>query len=253
MLKTCIFVTHVTKFKYMLEPCNKHCTYCFLEFTDVMSTENLFFGITQQEIGEIIRSVHHQVKQFTQNETILYENDAYESLIILLKGNVTTEMMSDEGQVLVLEQLQAPSTLAPAALFSSESQIPVSVIAHSDCRVLLIPRDSTKQIFAQNPIVLTNFLRILSNRVQFLSQKMKMLQFESLRCKVAQHILQLQRVQKNNSIRLLKTQQELSDIFGVARPSLARVIRELHNEGIIEAKGKQINITNLEALKKCIK
>jgi CRP/FNR family transcriptional regulator, dissimilatory nitrate respiration regulator len=237
----------------MIEPCNKHCAYCFLEFTDVMSTENLFFGISQQEIGEIIQSVHHQVKQFSQNETILYENDAYESLLILLKGNVTTEMMSEDGQILVVEQLQAPSVLAPAALFSSESQIPVSVIAHSDCRVLLIPRDSTKQILAQNPIVLTNFLRILSNRVQFLSQKMKMLQFQSLRCKVAQHLLQLQRVQNSNSIKLLKTQQELSDIFGVARPSLARVIRELHNDGIIEAKGKQINIINLGALKKCLK
>ena len=38
------------------------------------------------------------------------------------------------------------------------------------------------------------------------------------------------------------TQNELSDFFGVARPSLARTIGDLEKEGFIEAKGKNIRI-----------
>ena len=251
MDKNYIFVTHVTKLKTMENICIHQCEFCFMQYTDIMSSENLFKDISQQDINDIIRSVHHQVRNYKKSDVIIQEDDEYNSLIILLQGSITSEMMNADGQVLVIEQLQAPSTLAPAALFSSQTQIPVSIVATIDCKVLVIPRESTKQILAQNPIILTNFLRILSNRVQFLSQKMKMLQFQSLRCKVAQYILQQYRIQKNPNITLQKTQQELSEIFGVARPSFARVIRELHNEGIINSKGKNIHILNLDLLMGC--
>jgi CRP-like cAMP-binding protein len=238
------------KMKNMLEPCSNNCSFCFVQYTDVMSTENLFRGIDRQEIGEIIRNVHHQVRNYKTGEVLIYEEDEYNSLLILVQGAVRTEMMNPEGQLLVLEQLDAPATLAPGALFASQPHIPVSVVAQSDCRALIISRESMNQILATNPQVLTNFVRILSNRVQFLSNRLKSLQFQSLRSKFAQHVLQQYVLQKSTQIVLKKTQQELSEMFGVARPSLARVVRDMHNEGIIHAKGKHIEIRNIDMLRK---
>lgn len=234
----------------MLQPCSNNCSFCFVQYTDVMSNENLFRGIDKQEIGEIIRNVHHQVRNYTIGEVLIHEEDDYNFLLILVQGMVRTEMMNADGQVLVLEQLHAPATLAPGTLFASQPQIPVSVIAQSECRALIISREAMNQMLATNPQVLSNFVRILSNRVQFLSNRLKTLQFQSLRSKFAQHILQLNTIQKSVNITLQKTQQELSELFGVARPSLARVIREMHNEGIIQAKGKHITIYKIEALRR---
>ncbi|HPH16485.1 MAG TPA: Crp/Fnr family transcriptional regulator, partial [Bacteroidales bacterium] len=145
---------------------------------------------------------------------------------------------------------EAPATLAPGSLFASHPQIPVSVVAQNNCRALLISRNSMNQILATNPKVLTNFMEILSNRIQFLSNRLKSLQFQSLRSKFAQHILQMNTIQKSLNVTLQKTQQELSELFGVARPSLARVIREMHNEGLIHAQGKHITILNIETLRR---
>lgn len=231
-------------------PCSNNCSFCFIQYTDIMSTENLFRGIDREEIGEIIRSVHHQVRTYSKGEIIIHENDLYSSLIILVQGMVTTEMMNSEGQVLVVEQLQAPATLAPGSLFASKPNIPVSVISQEESRALLISRESINQMLATNPKVLTNFVQILSNRIQFLSNKLKALQFQSLRSKFTHHILQLYTVQQNTNIVLQKTQQELSELFGVARPSLARVVRNMHNEGVIQAKGKHITIIDFEELRK---
>jgi DNA-binding FadR family transcriptional regulator len=36
----------------------------------------------------------------------------------------------------------------------------------------------------------------------------------------------------------------MADLFGVSRPALARAIREMHNEGIISAQAKHIQILN---------
>jgi CRP-like cAMP-binding protein len=80
-----------------------------------------------------------------------------------------------------------------------------------------------------------------------LSEKMKFLNFKTIKGKLAQYILR--KKGKDRSIVLLDvTQNELADFFGVARPSVARALGELEEEGYLEAKGKNIKIIDIEGL-----
>jgi Mn-dependent DtxR family transcriptional regulator len=49
---------------------------------------------------------------------------------------------------------------------------------------------------------------------------------------------------------LEETQQELADIFGVARPSLARTFKEMENEGLINIERKKITLLDEPKLKR---
>jgi hypothetical protein len=42
-------------------------------------------------------------------------------------------------------------------------------------------------------------------------------------------------------------------MFASTRPSIGRLIRELHDEGIIGARGKMLTVRELQKLKDCIK
>ncbi len=44
------------------------------------------------------------------------------------------------------------------------------------------------------------------------------------------------------------TQNDLADFFGVARPSVGRALGEMEEEGIIEARGKNIRIIDKKRL-----
>ena len=44
------------------------------------------------------------------------------------------------------------------------------------------------------------------------------------------------------------TQSELAEYFGAARPSIARVIGEMENEGLIITKGKTLTILDRKRL-----
>jgi CRP-like cAMP-binding protein len=44
------------------------------------------------------------------------------------------------------------------------------------------------------------------------------------------------------------TQSDLADYFGVARPSIARVVSELESEGMIETRGRSLRILDREKL-----
>lgn len=96
-------------------------------------------------------------------------------------------------------------------------------------------------------IILVNFLDMVSNRSQFLSEKIKFLNFKTIKEKLANYILQ--KAGKDGMLVTLDmTQNDLADFFGVARPSVARALGDLQEEGFIEAKGKNIKIIDKEGL-----
>jgi CRP-like cAMP-binding protein len=73
------------------------------------------------------------------------------------------------------------------------------------------------------------------------------LNFKTIRGKFAQYVLQAAGSDKSE-IKLGMTQNDLAEYFGVARPSIARVIGELETEGIISTKGKSLKILDKKRL-----
>jgi CRP-like cAMP-binding protein len=88
---------------------------------------------------------------------------------------------------------------------------------------------------------------MISNRSQFLTEKIKFLSFKTIRGKLAQYILQAAGPEKYE-ITLTMTQNDLAEYFGVARPSIARVIGEMEEERIISTKGKYLKILDKRKL-----
>jgi CRP-like cAMP-binding protein len=77
-----------------------------------------------------------------------------------------------------------------------------------------------------------------------LSQKLKFLSFHSIKGKFAYYILNLAKNNNTNYITLPASQAKLAELFGVTRPALARAIREMHNDRLIRADAKNIQILN---------
>ena len=71
--------------------------------------------------------------------------------------------------------------------------------------------------------------------------------FKTIKGKLTFYILQKSGM-NSDLITLGMTQSDLADFFGVARPSIARALGELEDEGYIEAKGKSIKIIDKEGL-----
>ena len=95
--------------------------------------------------------------------------------------------------------------------------------------------------------LLLNYLNSISTRAQFLSQKLQFLSFKTIKEKVAHFFLQ-KADDKFHSFELSNTQQQLADLFGVTRPSLARVISEMQQEGLIKIEKKTVTLLNKNGL-----
>ena len=110
------------------------------------------------------------------------------------------------------------------------------------CIILTLSKASFLILLQTNQKVLTNYLNSISDRAQFLSNKIKFLSFQTIKGKIAHYLLQLMHKTGKTEFILPKSHQELAEMFGVTRPSLSRAFRELNTEKILFSVGKKIKI-----------
>jgi CRP-like cAMP-binding protein len=174
-------------------------------------------------------------------------------LKIIIEGTARGDMTNFNGKLITIEEIESVRMLAPAFLFGKNSKYPVTIVAATDVKILNIPKNEFVKMMHNSEKLMINFMNELSSRAQFLSQKIKFLSFHDIKAKFAYYILNLIKNKNTNTVRLPITQDKLAELFGVTRPSLARAIREMHNDRIINARAKEIEILDSYRLYDLIK
>lgn len=206
----------------------------------------LFKGIPPIEIDEILQSAPNQVLNFSDKELLQMRGDVVDELWIVLEGSVKGEMIDEMGKLVKIEDIHAGFPLAIAFVFSQNNHYPVNISAVGKVKMQKIPKKSVLIMMQKNHLFLQNFLTLISNKAQFLSDRIYFLSFKTIRQKIAHYILH--ESGSNDSIFMKSSQQELADFFGIARPSLGRIFSELESEGIIRMEKKVIHIVNRKKL-----
>lgn len=213
----------------------------------------IFRGVSPDEIKTLLERTSHSVKSFGKGQTIAQRNDEVHNLCIIVEGSVKGEMVDFSGKILKIEEMQAPMPIAHAFLFGERNRYPVDVVALEDCRILFIPKADFTRMMQQNATILSNYLNTIANRAQFLTNKLWFQSFKTIKGKIAHYILNLTQTAGSNTVTLPKSQQELAEFFGVTRPSLARVLAEMEDEGVITVNRRQITITDRKKLLEMIR
>jgi CRP-like cAMP-binding protein len=175
------------------------------------------------------------------------QNDLIRHLILLVDGLVRTEMITKEGNVLEIEFLEPIRPLASAFIFATNCHFPVDVIAMQPSVFYLIEKNVWLAEMMKNERLLTNFLKLNSNMTVFLSNKVQMMSIKSLKGKLSLYILENTTAQQPSFV-MKRTQTQLAEYFGVQRPSLARTIGEMIEEGLIAMQKKTLTVVDRKKL-----
>lgn len=216
---------------------------------DILLNSPIFRGVDQETIGELLQTGNYKIHTYEKNELVVSRGTLCNHFFIVISGSVRADIVDDSGKVIKIDAISAGDYLAPAFLFAERNRFPVDVTATEHTEIMAIGKESFVRILQMNAIVLTNFLRIISNRSQFLSQKLMFHMFKTIKSKLAAFILEHSDNGNRKEITLKETQQELAEFFGVSRPALARGLAELTEEGIIESRNKTIRIINAARLR----
>ena len=215
---------------------------------EILSRSPFFIGVSPKELEELLSKVPFSVKSFSKGQTIAQREEEVRNLCIVLEGVVKGEMVDFSGKILKIEEIQAPRPIAHAFIFGEKNRFPVDVVAVNDVKILFISKPDMVRLLQINKVILNNYLNAISNRAQFLTNKLWFLSFKTIKEKVAHYLLNLSKSETRTSIVLPKSHQELAEFFGVARPSLARVFGEMQDEGIITINRREVAIVDKQKL-----
>ena len=220
---------------------------------DILAKCSLFKNLNSKEIEEFLSKINYQKKVYSKGQVVAQADTEVNNLLIILEGSVHGGMMDYSGKTIKIEDIEGPNLLAPAFLFGNNNRFPVTIVANNDALILLIPKTSFIILLQINEKILSNFLNNISNRAQFLSNKLRFLSFQTIKGKIAHFLLELSKKSGKDEVMLPKSQNELAEMFGVTRPSLGRAMRELDSEGVIYAEGKKVKILNKNGLAALLK
>lgn len=220
---------------------------------EILSKSPVFRRIETTELEGLLSSVSYQFRQFKKGQMIAQSGEQCDYLLNLVKGSIAAEMIDFSGKTIKIEDINSPNPLAPAFLFGSGNKFPVNIVAIEDVKILFIPKSSFIHLLQSNQNILENYLNVVSNRSQFLSRKIRFLSFKTIKGKIAQYILENTRGNNSEEVHLQKSQNELAILFGVTRPSLARVLKDMEDEGIIEVNRRIISIKNKQKLNELLR
>lgn len=213
-----------------------------------LTNNPLFRGITPERLSADLEAISFHARSYKKGEILARQGDVCNRLIILTKGSVRGEMNDYSGRLVKVEDIASPRALAPLFLFGEENRFPVEVTANEPTEVIELPKSSVLNLFRKNEQFLENYMNLSANYARTLSDKLFFMSFKTIRQKLASYLLRLHKQQQQLHITLDRSQQELSDYFGVSRPSLARELAHMQEDGLLIAERKHITILQKESL-----
>ena len=218
----------------------------------VLVNNPLFRGITPERLFADLEEISFHTRSYKKGEILAQQGAVCNRLVILTKGSVRGEMIDYSGRLIKVEDIAAPRAIAPLFLFGEENRYPVEVTANEPTEVIELPKSSVLSLFRKNEQFLENYMNLSANYARTLSDKLYFMSFKTIRQKLASYLLRLYKQQQQTHITLDRSQQELSDYFGVSRPSLARELAHMQEDGLLIADRKHITILQKEQLVRLI-
>ena len=202
---------------------------------EILKETVVFNGIDEKTIKNILEKNKYEIKKYSPDESIAFRGDEVKGLYIILKGTLTTEMLTEEGNVIKIEELVPSDVIASAFIFGKKNSFPVDLNAKDEAEILFIERKEFLKILFSKEKILENFLNEVSNKTQLLTSKIwNSFNNKTIKKKFCDYV---KKNQKNNLFSI-QNLGALAEYFGVERPSLSRVLSDLVKDEKLERIGR---------------
>ncbi len=214
-----------------------------------LSACRLFSGVGPAELKKSLQASGLSVRQFEEGAVIVTVGSICSSLMVVLEGEARAEMTNDEGKTFAVETLRAGEAVATAILFSPRRIMPVTLVAAKRTSLAILGREALIQICLGHRHILEALLGDMGSRLSFLAERLRAMQFATLRERLADWLLRRSELADSPLIHLETSKERLAELFGVARPSLSRELGEMEKRGYIAMGGRDIRILDREGLR----
>ena len=209
------------------------------ENLEIISNIFLFSGVGTKSINHILSSPQCKITQYNKG-TVIFSPKKFERCIaVVLEGSILVSKENDNHR-LIMSELNCGDIFGAATLFNDYSYYTTTLTAKTHVITIYFGQELVRSLLHNNPLAAENYLRYLSHRIRFLSSKIDILTAGGARKKLYDWLCK--KADGKNSVTLDISLSELSDMLSIGRASLYRALDELTADGLINRKGKIIQL-----------
>jgi CRP/FNR family transcriptional regulator, cyclic AMP receptor protein len=217
--------------------------------SDLTGLEKLIATSSGKQTLESLTDAAH-INHYKKKQIIYSENNHPNRLYYILKGKVKTFKSNDIGKDLITELYNAGDFFGHIALLEG-TVYKDTAEALEDSEIAVIPKEEFETLINNNSEVAKKFIQLLAKNVSEKENQLLGMAYNSLRKKVAEAILLLQKKyhgDKSQPFVIDISREGLATIAGTATESLIRTLSDFRSEKLIDLKDGHIVIINQNKL-----
>lgn len=215
--------------------------------TDHLSDLFLFRGLTREEILWKLALARPERETYRRGDIVAEPMRYRRALYVILRGECDVLQGSGESRV-ILNTLHDGDSFGVVSLFSQRDAYPTTVVARRETEVAVLPRESVERMMAACPQIAVNLISFLTDRVEFLNERVASLTEPTVERKLAGFLLTLRPEEGGQLVTV--NRKHTAETLHCGRASLYRALETLEKRGLIACEGTQIRLVSPEGLER---
>jgi CRP/FNR family transcriptional regulator, dissimilatory nitrate respiration regulator len=214
----------------------------------LLSRMPLFAQIEAADLARISEVTHEQ--RLEKGQRLFNQGDPATGFYIVVYGQVKLAIAASSGHEKVVEILGPLQSFGEAVMFMGKPY-PVFAESLADCLLLHIPGEPLFQIIERNGGFARRMLAGLSMRLHALVQDVEAYSMRSSTQRLIGYLLSQvgENTDSNTAeVELVTSKQVLASRLNLTPETFSRILHALSDAGLIEVRGKQITLRDLERL-----
>lgn len=213
----------------------------------VLLSGNPIFGQFDEE-GLALLAGRGSRRRYRKDEIIAFLGDVWPYFFMVVEGRVHAVKESLEGRRLIVTALEPGDILWGMAFFLPEAPMPVTLVAHEHCRVVLWDRDLLVPQLIANGRSLWELSCLMVDRMQHASNLVDNLAFQTVTGRVARMVLDRFGQSADTPVARDMTLEEMAAMVGTTREVVCRTLYRLAEDEIIQITRTEFFLTDRGAL-----
>lgn len=209
-----------------------------------LSHTQLFRGLEEAEIADLLRCLNAVERRFQKGETILLEGSVTENIGVVLTGMAVVSCGDIWGNTSILGHVAPGAVFAEAYACIPGQPMLVTVSAAVDTTVLLLNVGRVLTTCTQacpfHTRLVRNLLTVCAHKNLQLSQRVQHTSSKSIRGRLMSYFSECAKRAGSGSFRIPYDRQQLADYLNVDRSALCNELSKMRRDGLIEYERSRI-------------
>ncbi len=218
--------------------------------SNCISVNSIFDSLKEDEIN-LLRDTHKHFA-FKRNDLLYREGSKINGLYCILDGIIKIYKTGTEGKEQIIRFSQKGEIIGFRSVLSNEFAC-TSAKAIENSTVCFIPSHTLFSIVGSNNNFSLELMKLTCRELGEANKFILNIAQKTVRERLAEILLILNETfetDKDGSLRLVITREEIANLIGTATESVIRLLSEFKSDSIISLHGRKIKLLNIPKLKK---